>query len=96
MTVRANPRMRMVNSVLRTYITVLHVAHEQKEVIFSGTGKIRAADTVPGTPGTPQSPAGSEVGSQVRTNTLIDAQTSFFAREDGLSDSCALPWTMLV
>lgn len=65
MTVRAHPRMRMVNSVLRTYITVLHVAHEQKEVMFKGSSKMRGADGMPGTPASPHSQAGSEVGSQV-------------------------------
>jgi hypothetical protein len=70
MTVRSNPRLRTVNSVLRTYITVLHVKHQQKDSMFSsiaakGQG-VRAVSDVPATPGTPVSMAGSEVGSQVR------------------------------
>ena len=78
MTVRSNPRLRTVSSVLRTYITVLHVKQEQKEVLFAAGGKAGGARAtseipatpgtagVPATPGTPGSMVGSEVGSQVR------------------------------
>lgn len=69
MTVRSNPRLRTVNSVLRTYITVLHVKLQQKEAMFASAASkahgARAASEVPATPGTPGSMAGSEVGSQV-------------------------------
>jgi hypothetical protein len=72
MTVRSNPRLRTVNSVLRTYITVLHVLHQQKDVMFSSVASkahgVRSASEVPATPGTPGSMAGSEVGSQVHSN----------------------------
>lgn len=72
MTVRSNPRLRTVNSVLRTYITVLHVKHQQKEVLFSAAAAkaqgARATSEVPATPGTPGSMAGSEVGSQVHSH----------------------------
>lgn len=86
MTVRSNPRLRTVSSVLRTYITVLHVKQEQKDVMFSAGGKAsggaRAMSEVPATPGgvpatpgTPGSMVGSEVGSQV----LLPCRVAYYA-----------------
>jgi hypothetical protein len=75
MTVRPNPRLRTVNAVLRTYITVLHIAHQQKDAMFAARGKCaapRAARPLdaPATPGTPASAAGSEVASPVHAGLL--------------------------
>ena len=71
LTVRPNPRLRMVNSVLRTYIDVMHVSVNQKDVIFKGSAPMAPLeDELPGTPGTPASALGSECGSQVRPGLL--------------------------
>ena len=71
LTVRPNPRLRMVNSVLRTYIDVMHISINQKDIIFKGSAPMASMeeDELPGTPGTPGTPAsreGSVCGSQVR------------------------------
>ena len=100
MTVRSNPRLRTVNSVLRTYITVLHVKHQQKDVLFSSTAAkshgARAASEVPATPGTPGSMAGSEVGSQVPLPLcvrVVKLCTAFLLLQHLVSTAFALaPW----
>lgn len=63
---RSNPRMRTVKSVLRTYIDVLHIQLNQKDVLFAGRGKLEAGGDTASQPGTPRSQADSECGSQVR------------------------------
>lgn len=62
--VRQNPRLRVVKSVLRTYIDVLHVIVNQKDIIFQGTPNLPAGDAA--MPDTPRSSVASEQGSQVR------------------------------
>ena len=66
--VRANPKLRIVSSVLRTYLDVMHVRIHQKDVALGGGRGLPDEDGCPSTPGTPGSHAGSETGSQVRLN----------------------------
>ena len=64
--VRQNPRLRVVKSVLRTYIDVLHVIVNQKDIIFQGTPNLPVGDAA--MPDTPRSSVASEQGSQVRAS----------------------------
>jgi hypothetical protein len=55
----------MVKSVLRTYIDVMHVSINQKDIKFKGSSNLRP-DEQPALPGTPGgSIIESETGSQV-------------------------------
>ena len=64
--VRQNPRLRMVKSVLRTYIDVMHISINQKDIIFKGTANLQP-EQQPELPATPAGSApASEAGSQVR------------------------------
>lgn len=56
----------MVKSVLRTYIDVMHISINQKDIIFKGTANLQP-DEQPALPDTPAGSApASEAGSQVR------------------------------
>jgi hypothetical protein len=63
--VRPNPRLRICNSVLRTYIDVMHVSINQKDIIFKGSAALAPIPDDDEMPGTPASAVGSESGSQV-------------------------------
>ena len=85
---RPNPRLRLCNSVLRTYIDVMHASINQKDIIFKGSAAL-AGQQDEEMPGTPGSNAGSEVGSQA----------SFLLQPSAASPAafcccfcCSLPW----